>query len=166
MKVRIDMTLDLTKPLQTEDGTPVRYVCMSDRHPTHMHVVLIGANTISDRMNVEGDTLNWDLRVINVPDRQVQVSAQHTPSPWHDDGYRIYAPTDSEDPRSGRIIVEYKHRDEFNRADAPLIAAAPDLLEALRMLANWADHNVADPALAGPLGYARAAIAKATGEQK
>lgn len=55
----------------------------------------------------------------------------HTPAPWHDDGYRIYAPTDAEDKRNGRMIVEYKHVDDFNGADAPLIAAAPELYQAL-----------------------------------
>lgn len=56
----------------------------------------------------------------------------HTPAPWYDDGYRIYAPTDDVDKRNGRIIVEYKHVDYFNHADAPLMTAAPALLEALR----------------------------------
>lgn len=55
----------------------------------------------------------------------------HTKGPWYDDGYRIYAPTDKEDKRDARIIVEYKHRDNFNNDDSHLLRAAPELLEAL-----------------------------------
>lgn len=58
--------------------------------------------------------------------------ASHTPGPWHDDGYRIYAPTDSADPRDGRVIIEYKHVAEFNPADAPMLTAGPEMLAALR----------------------------------
>jgi len=58
----------------------------------------------------------------------------HTPGPWHDDGYRIHAPTMHEDKRNGRLIVEYKHVEDFNPADGPLIAAAPELLEACKQL--------------------------------
>lgn len=57
---------------------------------------------------------------------------QHSPAPWYDDGYRIHAATDSEDKRDGRVIVSYKHIEDFNFADAPLLTAAPELLAALR----------------------------------
>lgn len=58
--------------------------------------------------------------------------ADHTPAPWFDDGYRIHAPVAAgEDPRSGRVIVEYKHVDDFNPADGPLLGAAKDLYDAL-----------------------------------
>jgi len=50
----------------------------------------------------------------------------------------------------------------YNKADAKLIAAAPDLLEALqKMLSTW-EHGGTD---AYPISEVRAAIAKATGEQ-
>ncbi len=68
--------------------------------------------------------------------------SKHTPGPWYDDGYRIYAPTNSEDPSDGRMIVEYKHVDNFNRADAPLIAAAPTILRALRALLEAQSRRV------------------------
>lgn len=58
----------------------------------------------------------------------------HTPGPWFDDGYRIYAPTNEEEKRYGRVIVEYKHVADFVSADADLIAAAPELLKALKAL--------------------------------
>lgn len=82
----------------------------------------------------------------------------HTPGPWVTNGYRS--------PTSGAITV-------FNRpfglgdiaevlgseADARLIAAAPELLEALQ--------NLVDPErdLLDDLVVARKAIAKATGAQ-
>lgn len=48
-----------------------------------------------------------------------------------------------------------------NRANARLIAAAPDLLKALKaMLEVWEHGGIYDY----PIGKARAAIAKATGE--
>lgn len=67
----------------------------------------------------------------------------HTPGPWHDDGYRIYAPTESEDKCDGRMIVEYKHVDDFNYADASLLTAAPDLLDALRTAEAMLEGGVA-----------------------
>lgn len=59
---------------------------------------------------------------------------EHTPGPWFDDGYRIHAPTGSADKRDGRVIVVYKHVDDFNEADAPLIAAAPEMYALLKEL--------------------------------
>tara|TARA_Y100000034_G_C6901879_1_gene417360 strand:+ start:1808 stop:2161 length:354 start_codon:yes stop_codon:yes gene_type:complete len=73
---------------------------------------------------------------------------KYTPGPWHDDGYRIYAPPTPEqisnadleykdDPRIGRILVEYKHVDNFNDGDGALIAAAPALYNlVLRVIYN------------------------------
>lgn len=63
-------------------------------------------------------------------------SSKHTPGPWHDDGYRIYAPTTDADPRNGRVVVEYKHQADFNDADSRLIAAAPQMYEILQSLAS------------------------------
>jgi hypothetical protein len=48
-------------------------------------------------------------------------------------------------------------------ANARLIAAAPDLLEALKVLADYLDERSGDNECR-PLENARAAIAKATGE--
>lgn len=48
-------------------------------------------------------------------------------------------------------------------ADARLIAAAPELLEALELLAAGVENSVSDTYI--PLVKARAAIAKATGEK-
>ncbi len=65
------------------------------------------------------------------------IHGAHTPAPWFDDGYRIYAPVDSADKRSGRVIVEYKHIEDFNPADAPLITAAPEMLQALEFVKEF-----------------------------
>lgn len=83
----------------------------------------------------------------------------HTPGPWHDDGYRIYAPSDHIDKRNGRVIVEYKHTADFNMADARLIAAAPDLLAACELALGAFERN--DAIDWSELEYA---IAKAEGK--
>lgn len=50
-----------------------------------------------------------------------------TPGPWYDDGYRIRV-----NDRMGRVIAEYKHLDDTNHHDGPLLAASWDLLKALQ----------------------------------
>jgi hypothetical protein len=78
---------------------------------------------------------------------------KHTPGPWNYDrsGYSLYV-------NSGREVVTALLMDgkrlETSEANARLIAAAPDLLEALERYV----HHFGDP-----LKCARAAIAKATG---
>lgn len=86
----------------------------------------------------------------------------HTPAPWFNDGYRIHAPTEDADKRNGRLIVEYKHVDDFNYDDSHLITAAPDMLEALKAVARWEDQIAAMPGGISDLVYA--AIAKAEGK--
>ena len=77
---------------------------------------------------------------------------QHTPGPWNVDGAEI---TDGKEPLALCCSTE---------ANARLIAAAPELLEALTTLVN--EMGMDDPteeSLHGPnLMVARAAIAKAT----
>lgn len=101
------------------------------------------------------------------------MSTKHTPGPWHEDGHQIIS-------EHGYVVavLPNTNRDadsETTAADARLIAAAPDLMEAMKLIFN--PHN-------GESGYlppdggtvrlrldhpavlkARAAIAKATGEQ-
>ena len=88
----------------------------------------------------------------------------HTPGPWTLDPA---AETVTGIDRFGEVqIVVYELG--TNQADARLIAAAPDLLEVLRRIADnkvaLADRAYADSVNAYQL-FARAAIAKATGEQ-
>lgn len=88
----------------------------------------------------------------------------HTPGPWFYDGTSNVR---SNGPDSPNAAIAYDPRDhahitEVTRANARLIAAAPDLLEACKMLLNrcelegveWIDMT-----------EARAAIAKAEGKQ-
>lgn len=58
----------------------------------------------------------------------------HTPGPWH-------------------------HDQEGHKADARLIAAAPDLLEALRLMVGYQGHG---KSVEERINIAKAAIAKAT----
>jgi hypothetical protein len=88
---------------------------------------------------------------------------KHTPGPWVVDpavrqGFTVYAPkegfivgTQDEEGRYGAIESE---------ANARLISAAPDLLDALLMVLG--DPNALD-GRPRTYEYARAAIAKATG---
>ena len=80
------------------------------------------------------------------------MTTQHTPGPWHRGtlfGQELYVFS----PSGTAIIQAVNHR------DVPLIAAAPDLLEALQGLVDLSHQ-------AGfPCDKAEAAIAKATREQ-
>ena len=90
------------------------------------------------------------------------MSTKHTPGPWFvgetlsTRGACIVGDGDS-------VVCEFDGRHgETVEADARLIAAAPDLLEALHQLINEA--NVFEAAPARLLNNARKAIAKATGD--
>lgn len=76
----------------------------------------------------------------------------HTPGPWQVIGSTVY----------GNAL---RARLPHNGADARLIAAAPDLLEALREIADQAEYRLRkgpDNGDEQTLRIARAAIAKAT----
>jgi hypothetical protein len=81
---------------------------------------------------------------------------KHTPGPWHEGSHR------SVESPSGTICEVYSHMG-IAEADAnqKLIAAAPDLLDALVDAVRYAQGgDLLHPAA---LSRARAAIAKATG---
>ena len=87
------------------------------------------------------------------------MSAKHTPGPWtahHDHGWLVVESSNGD----MLIKIEKGSAAKKHMADALLIAAAPDLLEALkRFLDAWefdSDGN-------GAAEQARAAIAKAIG---
>ena len=105
---------------------------------------------------------------------------QHTPGPWAyivPDGYVVRHPQIYSDfgPVANATWLGENKLDQL-KANARLIAAAPDLLEALEELyavrANWirtADHSGDDDENAAmwvEMHKARAAIARATGESK
>ena len=92
-------------------------------------------------------------------------NAAHTPGPWRATEKTITAP-ETED-RLGMECRLYGGNGRDNRANARLIAGAPDLLAALQRIVAVLDKQVASPHLAeraSPLAQAKAAIAKATGE--
>ncbi len=85
------------------------------------------------------------------------MQTKHTPGPWHiANGVQIRSNRD-------QIAKIWMMRDGEGRANARLMAAGPDLLEALIELADcgaeaWGEDRPC-------VKWARAAIAKATGEQ-
>ena len=86
------------------------------------------------------------------------MSAAHTPGPWTE-----FEPTDTlHAVRSvlGKIVADvgYSGTIEGDKANARLIAASPDLLEALEVLLSNNSFLTGE-------SIARAAIAKATGGQ-
>ena len=93
----------------------------------------------------------------------------HTPGPWHYEYTRI-GHTVRKSPLAMRAIAVI-NESENPDADARLIAAAPDLLEALQSLlseyvagadsGDWGNWNADDQL---QVIQARSAIAKATGE--
>jgi hypothetical protein len=87
----------------------------------------------------------------------------HTHGPWHitDEGSQIVIQTFSNHP-TGTLARIYR-TDELANSDARLIAAAPELLEALQMLMPQ-EPQEADSYDRAMWEAARAAIAKATGK--
>lgn len=89
------------------------------------------------------------------------MSTQHTPGPWYVGEPTGFMNQISVEPA---ICAAHGTGDEL-KANAHLIAAAPDLLEALRIIgvqslgSDWS----AEQAVAFMKEHARAAIAKATG---
>jgi hypothetical protein len=95
------------------------------------------------------------------------MTSQHTPGPWRigDAGFTVFGP-----PKPGALAETIAPTK--NRANARLIAAAPDLLEVLGDVLPWLQKAEAEGVFANcaaPQGgrraieRARAAIARATG---
>lgn len=90
--------------------------------------------------------------------------AKHTPGPWEASGTYIVAST-------GDRIAYMANRDEQAKADAILIAVAPELLVALQRFLEWDWENIAYEMggfdeIVENVDIAEAAIAKATGKTK
>lgn len=89
------------------------------------------------------------------------MKTEHTPAPWtiqHGESRRVYLINDSK----GRAVGEIVYTDTRNPSDAQLIAAAPDLLQALAgMLQLFADTT--DMEDYETVQFARAALYKAIG---
>jgi hypothetical protein len=92
--------------------------------------------------------------------------SKHTPGPW-DDGHHyqgqlaIQADNGRLVALCGRLALDEAQLE--NQANARLIAAAPELMEALSLLVAGIEDSVSPTFV--PLAKARDAIAKATGEQ-
>lgn len=88
-----------------------------------------------------------------------------TPGPWFIDNGRAIGPKSTEDDQSyGMIIpvgwVEFDPEVEVQIANQRMMAAAPELLEALQIICFFEDISSAQREIA------EAAIAKALGESK
>lgn len=96
------------------------------------------------------------------------MTAQHTPAPWSDGLHHQGHLAIQSD--SGRLVafcgaISRNDGQLENFANARLIAAAPDLLTALRdLLEDATKLGIDESDLSGSAVAARAAIAKATGE--
>lgn len=87
------------------------------------------------------------------------MSAEHTPGPWAADGCNIIA--------SGYIVatVHWHSGASHEAANARLIAAAPDLFDALNVALGWATGGMdGDWRECDHVELMRAAIAKARGQ--
>ena len=94
------------------------------------------------------------------------MSAQHTPGPWSylaGDGL-AWRPSVQRATEGGFVVAGLSR--EREEADAKLIAAAPELLEALIECEYMIDHCLFGCDAENAKAKARAAIAKATGETK
>jgi phage tail protein X len=104
---------------------------------------------------------------------------KHTPGPWelseaeYKEGFGTYRRVEQVE-QFGDVVGSVCMRHAVNHtldacgdANARLIAAAPELLEALEVILrdHMAVHGVGDLEMQPALFQARAAIAKATGEQ-
>ena len=94
------------------------------------------------------------------------MSANHTPAPWHVEFRQNYGGTKSAEhivSENGDLICEGIHWNKNGEADAQLIAAAPELLEALEEVLLTEGRGL-DCWERDTFNKARAAVAKATGK--
>jgi hypothetical protein len=95
---------------------------------------------------------------------------KHTPRPWHVQGDhgKLWIETNGNDDTIAEVHRRAAKGSVYSckeaSANARLIAAAPDLLEALVILRSDAYEACADSSCNGALELADAAIAKARGE--
>jgi hypothetical protein len=91
--------------------------------------------------------------------------SKHTPGPWlhRAKSDSVHRPPPYHPYQFGDSIFRFHDEQSPSDADLALILAAPDLLEALKLAVRQNEH---DMLMTGDeLRDARAAIAKATGEQ-
>lgn len=90
---------------------------------------------------------------------------KHTPAPWYNEDDQISAqvPGDGESYIAPICYLDLDWTDEMNTSNARLIAAAPELLEALKWILDCCELNLDDMEenTRASIKIARAAIAKA-----
>lgn len=96
-------------------------------------------------------------------------AAKHTPGPWSfppvpTDEFGVWQIT-AADGRSLMGNEQYYPWVPVKKADWQLIAAAPEMLEALQHIVSGFVEVYGEKRSSGAMKHARAAIAKATGEQ-
>ena len=91
------------------------------------------------------------------------MSTKHTPGPW----IPSYTKIGSVTAENGAVIAKCMRLTSLSglEANARLIAAAPELLEALQALETLFAPRACDSTAATWIDKARAAIAKATGQE-
>lgn len=96
--------------------------------------------------------------------------SKHTPGPWcisRTSGMEIFISHDHDQPNrvAGYFAEVRRFTSDHSQveANAKLIASAPDLLDALRLIASAKDR---DFGIDYAIGCAKAAIRKATGEKQ
>jgi hypothetical protein len=87
----------------------------------------------------------------------------HTPGPWQLAGNKVFGKNTAHQVCFATDALKDKAQ---TKADARLIAAAPDLLAALEALTAWAQTVPTDLAEDRLQANARKAIARATGESQ
>lgn len=88
-----------------------------------------------------------------------------TPGPWLRSLRTVYALNEWGVNQFSALIQDAHTPDYELKANAQLIAAAPDLLEALEQFVAWVDAPCESAFSYSQLASARAAIAKALGEE-
>lgn len=91
------------------------------------------------------------------------MAKEHTPGPWTTEGrYILYGEKNDWLATVERFHGEYEAE---SQANARLIAAAPELLEALKGILEIGKRNMENPKYDGYFNTARAAIARAEGNE-
>lgn len=105
--------------------------------------------------------------------------SKHTPGPWdYWSGYNAYDKVEAQITAEGGdiVIASYNHLISEGEANARIMAAAPDLLEALEKIVEYAHQysgrersqaaamEIVETPISDDVAAARVAIAKARGE--
>ena len=99
------------------------------------------------------------------------MNTKHTPGPWMESSFEVWSPLNGK--RFGKVVADLRRADGTSdeaKANARLIAAAPELLDELRKCRNVIAHCISElpqaykEAARTQMNKAGEAIAKATNE--